>query len=129
GERLSVSVTLENTGAETWTAGDYALVNERNGWGAPARLPLPHDVPPGEVVTFTWRTQPLNALGVQHSQWRLAYGGAPFPGAPIVISAVVLSADQAGQRGALQALLRAWRPGAAPDVERALLREEVNPGQ
>ena len=51
-EGFQVIIALRNEGTATWqNAAGYALVNAGNPMGVPKRLPLPHDVPPGETAT------------------------------------------------------------------------------
>jgi hypothetical protein len=118
---LSLRLTLENAGAETWTAGDYALVNESGAWGGPARLPLPRDVRPGERVTLQWEAAGAEA-GVQHSVWRLARVDRPFPGDPVVITAVVLPPSLEPQQREIETLVRAELPAGAAALELTLSR-------
>jgi YD repeat-containing protein len=55
GESYNVSVSLRNTGQTMWTANRLYRLGSKNGfaWGR-ARVALPHDVGPGEVVTFNF---------------------------------------------------------------------------
>ncbi|MBM4464677.1 MAG: hypothetical protein FJ014_03780 [Chloroflexi bacterium] len=69
---------LRNEGTATWqNATGYALVNAGNPMGAPERLPLPHDVPPGETVTWTLNLIAPKTPGLHPSRWQLQHGDEP----------------------------------------------------
>jgi hypothetical protein len=82
-------LTLQNTGAETWRAGEVELVNETPAPGQPAHVRLPHDVAPGGAITLAWTAGPFTHAGRHTSIWRLADRGQPFPAAPVTVRVVV----------------------------------------
>ena len=75
GEDFQVTIALRNEGTATWqNVAGYALVNAGNPMGAPERLPLPHDVPPGETVTWTLNLTAPKTPGLHQSRWQLQHG-------------------------------------------------------
>jgi hypothetical protein len=70
---------LRNEGAATWqNVAGYALVNTGNPLGAPVRLPLPHDVPPGKTATWTLNLIAPQMPGLHPSWWQLQHGDEPI---------------------------------------------------
>jgi hypothetical protein len=77
GQQCEVAITMRNSGATTWR---YAGRNphrlgsqsppDNTSWGL-ARVDVPHDVVPGEEVTFTFTVVAPSAPGEQPFQWRM----------------------------------------------------------
>ena len=78
GQSFPVSITLQNVGPTTWTAGEeYKLATqpETLNWGF-LRVPLPNDVPPGATVTFNFNATAPTIPGNYNFQWRMIHEGA-----------------------------------------------------
>jgi hypothetical protein len=124
GETQRLRLVLTNTGADTWPAGETALVGPP---GQPS-VPLPHAVRPGETVTLTWTTAPVTPCGLRHDTWRLAQAGEAFPGPGVGLYSIVLPREMAAERAGLAEQVSAWleeevRPARPPlfgDLARAL---------
>ncbi|HWO24754.1 MAG TPA: hypothetical protein VNO30_38700 [Kofleriaceae bacterium] len=83
GTSTTASITLRNTGAETWTpASRYKLGSQSpadNGsWGT-NRVAVPHDVPPNTEVTFTVPLRPTTT-GIKNFQWKMVLDGVAWFG-------------------------------------------------
>jgi hypothetical protein len=74
GEQKTYSVTVTNTGTQTWNAGGANLVDfgvhfgtandtPHNGWVTDQRFALPRDVPPGDAVTLNVTVRAPDAAG------------------------------------------------------------------
>jgi YD repeat-containing protein len=84
GQNYSVSVTMRNTGASTWTPdGDYQLgsenLSDNTRWGL-SRVNLTTIVPPGSDATFNF-TVTAPAAGSHSFQWRMVQQGVQRFGA------------------------------------------------
>src|SRR5207244_975923 len=88
GFRYIVSVTMQNTGTTTWTAGSLYRLGSENPtdnftWGI-NRVELPVSVAPGQQVTFRFSVIPptfINALGGFYFRWRMVQDGVEHFGA------------------------------------------------
>jgi hypothetical protein len=98
-----LSVTLRNTGADTWRAGEVALARP----GA-APLALPRAVRPGDTVTLTWRSAPVAHCGINREVWQLTSGAQPFPGPAVTFDMIVLPTEMAAQQHEVSAAVNAW---------------------
>jgi YD repeat-containing protein len=79
GQNYSVSVTMHNTGASTWTPeGDYQLgaenLTDNSTWGA-SRVNLATTVPPGSDGTFNFTVTAPTTPGAYNFQWRMVQNG------------------------------------------------------
>jgi hypothetical protein len=106
GEPQRLRATLRNTGAETWPAGEVALVGPADLSAAP--VPLPQAVHPGEAISLAWTAPPYAGCGLRATIWRLAEGGQVFPGRGVEIASLVLPASLATERASLTAQFRTW---------------------
>ena len=94
GQQYSVSVTMRNTGATTWTAaGFYRLgaVNPYNNalWGMNrVGLTSGESVAPNQNKTFTWTVTAPASAGTYNFQWRMVRDGVMWFG-PTTVNAVV----------------------------------------
>ncbi len=84
GQTYSVTVTMRNTGASTWTPdGDYQLgsenLSDNTRWGM-SRVNLTSIVPPGSDATFNF-TVTAPAAGSHSFQWRMVQNGVQRFGA------------------------------------------------
>jgi hypothetical protein len=127
GQQYAVSVTMRNTGSNTWTAGSYVLgsqnPHENKNWG-PSRVSLPGPVAPGQDAVVSWTlTAPLSA-GTYNFQWRLlnlgvewfgelsanvvvsVQGSAGPPNASQFVTQSVPTAMNAGQQYAVSVTMR-----------------------
>ncbi len=84
GETATVSITMENTGTSTWTAGtDYMLGSENPQdntlWTGSTRIMLtPFDaIEPGERKTFTFEITAPTVPGRYNFQWRMLQEANP----------------------------------------------------
>jgi hypothetical protein len=92
GHPYRVSVTMMNTGSETWTSAEGYRLGSQSPldstiWG-PIRVELPYSVAPNQQVTFSfWITAPATP-GTYVFQWRMvqesvAWFGDVTPGVPL----------------------------------------------
>lgn len=102
GERATVSVTMRNTGSETWTpGGGYFLgtVDSATTWLPTARVALPAGsrVERGHEVTFAFEVVAPTTPGEYPFHWRMFRDGGPwfgdttpYPGTPVrVLTAAI----------------------------------------
>jgi len=86
GEIYSVSVTMENVGASTWTeAANYRLGSQNpqdnNTWGLNrVYLASGESVVPGQNKTFTFNVTAPSTPGVYNFQWRMVQDGVEWFG-------------------------------------------------
>ena len=79
-----VKITMQNTGTSTWRQSTlYRLGSQfpqdNYTWGA-NRIPLPHNVSPGDTITFTtYLTSPAEE-GLYNFQWRMVQDGVEWFG-------------------------------------------------
>ena len=82
-EAFSVSIVFKNTGSTTWTSATNYKLGTQNPqdntfWGIGTRIALPHDVEPGEEVTFSANLiTPENGGGLQ---WQMVQDGVAWFG-------------------------------------------------
>ena len=98
GQTYSVSVTLQNTGASTWSPSAHHRLSSQNPqdnilWGL-SRVELPGPVAPGATVTIPF-TIVAPAAGVHNFQWRMLHETAWF-GATTQNAAVTVGTPLAG---------------------------------
>jgi len=83
GQPYQVSVTMRNTGSNTWTVGGYRLgsqnPHENTNWGA-SRVTLPGDVAPGQDAVVTWNVTAPSTAGTYNFQWRMLNLGVEWFG-------------------------------------------------
>lgn len=79
GQTYSVSVSMLNTGSNTWTQGaGYRLAPLAGSWGT-ANVPVPAAVTPGSAVTFSFTVAAPAGAGSENFQWRMEQeGSGPF---------------------------------------------------
>lgn len=75
GQTYQVSVTMQNNGGATWTQAEQYRLGSQNPhdnmtWGL-GRVELPHSVPPGGQVTFTFYVTAPSYGGTYNFQWRM----------------------------------------------------------
>ena len=73
GQTYSISITMQNVGPTTWTAGQsYRLGShlDNTSWGT-TRVIVPHDVAPNGTVTFTFNVTAPATSGTYSFQWRM----------------------------------------------------------
>jgi hypothetical protein len=129
-ETLTIRIVLENTGADTWKAGEYVLVNDEGPWGAEATQPLPQDVRPGEKATFEWTTDPISPWGIKHTRWHMAQGDTPFPQDAIDIAVIVIPEQLAKEKEKLERQVKQWVEEKKKDIEQAVIewiQKQLNP--
>ncbi len=85
GESFTYEVTFKNTGTETWTSGSYYRLgaqapHDNTIWLGTNRIGLPHDVAPGEVVTFSATLTAPADEGIYVIQWRMVQEGVGWFG-------------------------------------------------
>lgn len=119
GEARRLQVTLHNTGADTWVAGQVWLATATG----ETAVPLPRDVQPGEAVTLRWTAPPFAECGLRQDTWHLMAAGKLFPGPGIAITSVILPASMAGERASLSAQMRAWQAQTAWTARRPVWAE------
>lgn len=85
GQTYVVRVTMHNAGSTTWTsAAGYKLGSQNpqdnTTWGY--RIPLPHDVGPGQNVAFTFSVTAPSTVGTHDFQWKMLREGFDWFGTP-----------------------------------------------
>ena len=85
GQACAASVTMRNTGTDTWTAENQYRLGAQNpqdhtGWGL-NRLELPAAVPPNETVTFKFTVTAPATVGDYVFQWQMVRDGVKWFGA------------------------------------------------
>ncbi len=86
GETFTASITMRNTGTSTWTpAGNnsYSLGSQSpqdNFKWSTNRVLLPHDVSPGDTVTFTHTFTAPTSEGLYNFQWKMVQDGVEWFG-------------------------------------------------
>jgi hypothetical protein len=92
GEQYQVSVTMRNTGTNTWTAAGYRLgaqnPHDNKNWGA-SRIAVSGSVAPGQDAVVTWTVTAPSSPGTYNFQWRMLNLGVEWFGersANVVIS-------------------------------------------
>ena len=83
-EFATVSITFKNVGTTTWSAGSAYRLGSQNPqdnttWGM-NRVSLPHSVPPGATVTFTFDVFAPAKSGTYNFEWRLVQDGVEWFG-------------------------------------------------
>jgi RHS repeat-associated protein len=84
GQSYAMSVTMKNTGSNTWTtASSYNLgaqnPQDNTTWGM-ARVGLPSSVAPGDDVTFNFTVTAPSTPGTYNCQWRMVQDGVDWFG-------------------------------------------------
>ena len=97
GERIDLTVDVENTGNTTWRAGETFLATlprdvegplSHPSWPSPTRIAAPPaDVPPGAVGRFTFTIEPARLGRAEQSlaivqEWVTWFADAPWGGGP-----------------------------------------------
>lgn len=136
GERGEITIKVQNTGAETWPAGERLLFQRKRGsdFGIPSPLRLHTDILSDATLQFTLPVQAPMTPGVYDSAWRFSYDGSFF-GDEIPITVIVIpeqsdagfgdtiAAFIAQQRQQLeQSFAEAWA-GVRAEIERQIQRE------
>jgi hypothetical protein len=85
GQQAQVSVTMRNTGSNTWTAGSYQLgaqnPHDNSNWGSSrVNLSGADNVANGEQKTFTWTVTAPSTTGTYNFQWRVLNVGVEWFG-------------------------------------------------
>jgi hypothetical protein len=71
GEAFTVTWTLENTGTSTWTNQYYIMFTSGDQMGAPEKVNLPYDVPPGTNVKISVDFAGPESIGEKQSNWSI----------------------------------------------------------
>ena len=117
-ETRRVSVTFENTGTTTWATDDFYHLRESSGnWGV-ATVPMPHDVEPGESVTFEVDVTAPSALGSYPMRWVMGQKDVEVSADSSPAVAIVVSDTQS-------APLAGIRVERAPEVPPLFLTADV----
>jgi hypothetical protein len=94
GHTYSVSVTMNNSGTSTWTAGNYYLGSQNSQgnstWGL-NRINLSSSVAPGSQTTFTFNVTSPSNPGNYNFQWQMAKDGVGYFGNMSTNLSVVVS--------------------------------------
>jgi len=85
GQTATVSITMENTGTDSWTSANAQKLGTQNPqdnstWTGATRLNLPSDVSPGDQVTFLFDITAPAISGTYDFQWQMVDGQAPNNG-------------------------------------------------
>jgi hypothetical protein len=85
GQNYTVSITLQNTGMNTWRASEGYQLGSQNPsdnsiWGL-NRVNLPHDVAPGQPVIFNFNITAPMSPGFYDFQWQMLQNGVGWFGA------------------------------------------------
>jgi RHS repeat-associated protein len=100
GQSYSVSVTVKNTGSNTWTsASNYNLgsqnAQDNTTWGL-GRVGLPYSVASGSQATFNFTVTAPASSGTYNFQWRMVQDGVEWFGDFSANVAVTVSAQPGG---------------------------------
>jgi RHS repeat-associated protein len=84
GQNYAVSVTMKNTGSNTWTTVTNHNLGSQNPqdnttWGM-ARVPLPSSVVTGTTVTYNFTVTAPSTPGTYNCQWRMVQDGVEWFG-------------------------------------------------
>lgn len=95
---FNVTVTMQNNGSTTWTAGSYFLrAQNPDGtyrWGL-NQINLPSNVAPGQQVTFSFQSLSPSTAGVYNYQWQMQQAGVGNFGAMSTNVAINVTAPAA----------------------------------
>ena len=82
GQTYAISITMQNVGPTTWTAGQSYRLGPQpdNGLWGTTRVAVPHDVPPGGTVTFNFNVTAPATGGTYSFQWRMLQEGVQWFG-------------------------------------------------
>jgi uncharacterized membrane protein len=120
GQQYQVSVTMRNTGSNTWTAGAYKLgpqnPHDNANWGPRIDLAGGDSIGSGQEKTFTWTVTAPSGPGSYNFQWRMLNVGVEWFGE---LSTNVVVSVQGGATGA---------PNAAEFVSQSV-PSVMQPGQ
>ncbi|TES89552.1 MAG: hypothetical protein E3J88_05755 [Anaerolineales bacterium] len=120
GESFSYEIQIRNTGSEVWRAGQYQLVNQKNGWGSEDVLLLYGDVSPGETVTFTINTDGFSQWGIFSSEWYLANGDEKVSDT-FQINVIVMPDTLEKQKKELERKVKQWVDEQIEDIEQLII--------
>ena len=85
GQRFNVSVTMKNTGTNTWTEGTRHALGAQNpslppyAWGV-GRVPVPSAIAPGAESTFHFTATAPRSAGTYPFQWMMVQEGVDWFG-------------------------------------------------
>jgi fibronectin type 3 domain-containing protein len=83
GQTTSVTVTMNNSGTTTWSAGTYSLGSQNPAgnanWGV-SQVNLSSPVSPGSNAAFTFNVTAPAAAGTYNFQWQMQQNGAGYFG-------------------------------------------------
>lgn len=84
GRAYDVSVTVRNTGSETWTANELYRLGAQNPhdnvtWGV-SRVDVPASIAPGQEALFAFRVTAPATPGTHNFQWRMLQEGVEWFG-------------------------------------------------
>lgn len=123
GESLEIEIVVKNAGADTWTQKDYVFISTKNPWNADLEFKLPKDVKPGDSVTLTWQSDPIEKTwGIYSFDLQMTDQRREFPEKPINIRVIVLPQDLADKKKELEDKIREWRDKKIEDIEREILK-------
>ena len=121
GERLDIQMTLKNTGADTWTQKDYALISTRNPWDTELKFELPNAVRHNDTLTWKWQSDPIDRTwGIYSLDLQLLDHGREFPTEPIRIRVIVIPVDLAEKKQELEQRIREWTEKGIEDIEKEI---------
>ena len=93
GQPYTVSITMQNVGPTTWTAGQGYRIGpqpDNNAWGI-TRFAVPNDVAPGATVTLTFNITAPATPGNYRFQWRMLQEGVQWFGDMTDVPVTVLA--------------------------------------
>ena len=93
GQPYTVSITMQNVGPTTWTAGQGYRIGpqpDNNTWGI-TRFTVPNDVAPGGTVTLTFNITAPATPGNYRFQWRMLQEGVQWFGDMTDVPVTVLA--------------------------------------
>jgi hypothetical protein len=85
GQSYNVSVTMKNTGSNTWTAAAAYGLGAQNPqdstiWRTPSRVELPSSVAPNSEATFSFSVTAPSTVGTYNFQWKMVQNGIEWFG-------------------------------------------------
>lgn len=118
GETAELVFEIQNTGSVSWLPGQgYALINTNDeSLGASPTQTLISEIPPGSIAHWVVPITAPDQIGLNWTEWQMAYDGEPFGDSASCLVAVVPEGDiEAGID--IGALLAQWLEGLKQDIE------------
>src|SRR6266516_2436558 len=121
GQSYNVSVTMKNTGTNTWTSANLYRLGSQNPqdngtWGT-SRVALPASVAPGSQVTFNFTVTAPAAPNTYNFQWCMVQDGVMWFGDFTTNVQVTVSSSNLGSRAPHNATQTPWSVPSNNNIE------------